>query len=152
MSIALELLKTAAVRLADKGVDQWGHWLNPPPDKTEWLETGFLQGAYFILDKEQIIGMYRITTEDLEYWGVQEAKAMYLHSLVVLPKYAGKGIGSNTVQHVQKLAIKGVMEFLRLDCHAGNKALCAYYENQGFQKVGQKQMPHSLNNLYEKKL
>jgi RimJ/RimL family protein N-acetyltransferase len=37
----------------------------------------------------------------------------------------------------------------RLDCNAANKALCAYYESLGFKQVGVKQIPHSLNNLYE---
>lgn len=42
------------------------------------------------------------------------------------------------------------LSLLRPDCIASNQRLCAYYESMGFIKKVAKQMPHSLNNLYEK--
>ena len=38
---------------------------------------------------------------------------------------------------------------MRLDCDNSNKKLCKYYENIGFQKVGEKQLRLVTYNLYE---
>jgi len=61
-------------------------------------------------------------------------------------------LGKKVLNLVLNQAIEQSIPLLRLDCIASNQRLCSYYENQGFVKVGEKQMPHSLNNLYEKQL
>ena len=153
LPIAYHLLKVAARRLSSMNVDQWQYWLEPPAYKINWLEAGFSNNEYyFILDEKDIIGMYRLSNEDLDYWGEQSVNARYIHSLIVLPSYSGQGIGSQAVAHIESLCTREGIFLLRLDCHAGNHALCAYYERLGFKKVGEVDMPHSLNNLYEKKL
>ena len=44
------------------------------------------------------------------------------------------------------------ISLMRLDCNAQNPALCAYYEKQDFEKVGEKTMEWGINNLYEKRI
>ena len=150
---ALHLLQLAAQRLADKGVDQWAYWLDPPPYKAQWLKEGFEKGYYHFLRYEgDVIAMYRLSDIDLEYWGPREEASYYVHSLVVHPNFVGQGLGAFMVEKVEEEARAKGVPLLRLDCHAGNRPLCAYYEALGFEKVGEKLMPHSLNNLYEKKL
>lgn len=152
-SIALALLKSAATTLQQKGIDQWKIWLNPSADKISWVEAGFAHGEfYFILIEDRIAGMYRLLTEDELYWGPQEVNAWYIHSLVVLREFSGQQIGKRVLEQLIGEAKNHGIPLFRLDCNAANKALCAYYENLGFKQVGVKQMPHSLNCLYELQL
>jgi len=147
---AYELLKIAALRLQAAGVSQWAYWLDPPKYKRVWLQRGFENEEYYFLDyQDKVIGMYRLSDTDIDYWGAQTVEARYIHSLVVLPNYAGQGLGESVIQKVIADMKEANVYKLRLDCHAGNKKLCLYYKQLGFQKVGEKQMPHSLNNLYE---
>jgi ribosomal protein S18 acetylase RimI-like enzyme len=150
LQVAFELLKHAAERLNAKGLKQWGYWMNPPQEKIAWVEEGFKNGEFFfILIDDHIAGMYRLLTEDKLYWGAQETSAWYIHSLVVKTGYTGKGIGEQVILRVKEDCMKLNIQYLRLDCDAENVGLCNYYEQQGFKIVGQKQMPLSLNNLYE---
>lgn len=150
---ALALLKSAASTLQKKGIDQWSIWLNPPAEKIKWVEEGFNQGEfYFILINDQIAGMYRLLTTDELYWGPQDVEARYIHSLVVLSEYAGQQIGRRVLEQLVTESREAGIPLFRLDCNAANKALCNYYEQLGFRQVGLKQMPHSLNCLYEMSL
>lgn len=150
-SRGLNLLKLASIDLQNRVIDQWAYWQNPDDDKINWIKDGFKKNEfYFIEQKENIIGMVRLLNEDLLYWGVQSSKALYIHSLVVDPKYRGMKIGLIVMTKIEQKALKNNINLLRLDCVATNKGLCHYYENQGFVKVRTIQMPHSQNNLYEK--
>jgi len=51
----------------------------------------------------QNIGMVRILEEDVMYWGEQKEKAKYIHSLVVIEKFEGRGIGKTILQKIEKL-------------------------------------------------
>ncbi len=152
-TIAISILKSAASTLQQKGIDQWGIWLDPPAEKIKWVEEGFKLGEfYFILVNDRIAGMYRLSSADELYWGVQETEARYIHSLVVLNEYKGQQIGRRVLEQLISETREAGIPLFRLDCNAANKALCNYYEQLGFRQVGMKQMPHSLNNLYELKL
>ncbi|GAB1309213.1 GNAT family N-acetyltransferase [Urechidicola sp. KH5] len=149
----LELLKKSAQRLKDNNIQQWDYWLNPPQEKIDWIQEGIANKEFFFFyQSEELFGMYRLLYEDILYWGHQEKKAGYIHSLVVKPVFSGKGIGSQVMQHIEHELIQQDIHLLRLDCVANNKRLCKYYEQLGFMKVGEVQMPLSFNNLYEKQL
>ena len=149
----LHLLKTAAQTLKDRGIDQWDYWLDPPKERLEWAREGFINGEfYFITFNNEIIGMYRLCTEDLLYWGKQQEPAYYIHSLVTHPKFKGLKIGSYIIKQIEKSALENNISLIRLDCNAANSGLCQYYLDQGFTKVGEKQMKLSLNSLFEKRL
>lgn len=152
--LALSLLKSAAQRLKDKGIDQWSHWLNPDQNKIDWVKEGFDLNQFYAVENldQELVGMVRLLKEDLLYWGVQSDEARYIHSLVVKSEYSNQNLGSIILSEVAKRVRAEGITLLRLDCNAANKWLCSYYEKQGFTKAGEVQMSHSLNNLYEKKL
>lgn len=153
LDIVLDLLKTAAKNLAEKNILQWQFWLNPPEDKVKWIEQGIENQEFrFVKREDELLGMFRLQREDELYWGVQDTEAVYLHSLVIKPEFSGGGLGKIILQTIENQLISDNIYLFRLDCVAHNLTLCQYYESQGFVKVGEKQMPHSLNNLYEKKL
>ncbi|MDT0552202.1 GNAT family N-acetyltransferase [Urechidicola vernalis] len=149
----IRLLKNASIELEEKGIDQWKYWQNPPKEKIDWLKHGLLNNEFFFVTaNESVIGMFRLLYEDELYWGKQNDKAGYIHSLVIDSKFNGRGYGNKIVTQVEQELIAKDILLLRLDCLASNKGLCSYYEKQGFKKIGEVQMPLSLNNLYEKKL
>lgn len=149
----LTLLKKASIALENKNIHQWKYWQNPPKDKVKWLEDGILNNEFFFVHQQsQLIGMFRLLFNDELYWGKQKEIAGYIHSLVIKTEFKGQQFGSKIVFAIEKqLKLKGI-QLVRLDCVANNHRLCSYYEKIGFEKVGEVQMPFSLNNLYQKKL
>ncbi|MEQ6124983.1 GNAT family N-acetyltransferase [Pseudotenacibaculum sp. MALMAid0570] len=150
----LNLFKETAEKIHKMNVDHWQYWKNPPQEKIQWVEKGIQNNEFFFINLEgdENIGMVRIMNEDFLYWGEQNKKAKYIHSLVIKETYNGKGIGSLVIDAIGKRALKNDCKYLRLDAVSNNISLCKYYEKLGFKKVGEKEMPLSINNLYQKKL
>lgn len=151
--LGLAFLKEAAEAIKAKGLEQWNIWLNPLPEKIRWVAEGFENHEFFFVENAegQQIGMYRLSRKDLLYWGELNDNSGYVHSLVVRKGFARKDLGKTIIKQIEERLVSEGTFLLRLDCNAGNTWLCAYYEQQGFVKVGQKET-HSLNNLYEKQL
>ena len=153
---ALELFREASRYLASKSLSQWGYWQDPPMEKLEWVRQGFDQGEFFFVfdGNKDHIAMFRLMQHDMDYWDEKglEPNVRYIHSLVIDRKYAGKGIGRMIVQKIIDSAATHNFFKLRLDCDATNKQLRSYYKSLGFEEVGEKTMPLSLNVLYEKSL
>lgn len=154
IGIGLSFLKSAAELLRSKNIDQWNVWLNPAEENINWIREGFENQEFYFVENEQAIpvGMFRLAEQDPLYWGETNDKANYIHSLVINPEFSGNELGKKIIEQIEKRLIYNGIPLLRLDCNAKNKWLCAYYQNQGFVQTGQKQMPHGLNNLYEKVL
>lgn len=151
ITIALQLLKTAAHRLQQQNVVQWKYWLDPPEERLQWLTQGFENSEfYFISNNSSIVAMYRLMDEDPKYWDKQSTTAYYIHSLVVHPDFKGHELGSQIINMIHKKAIVDYKKYLRLDCDATNQRLCNYYLDLGFRKVGMKQMELSNNALFER--
>ncbi len=154
LALGLNLLKQAAEKLHAKNIDQWRFWLNPSPNDVAWIKSGFDNREFYFVETEdkELVGMFRLMYSDETYWGIQENKAGYLHSLVVLKKFEGLNIGSKIFDYVEQTLKNQKINVLRLDCNASNNFLCSYYENLGFQKAGTIEMRHALNQLFEKEL
>ena len=147
----LNLFKITAERIHRMNIDHWQYWKNPPPEKLQWVEEGIKNKEYFfIYEATNFIGMVRILNEDELYWGVQDVKAKYVHSLVVKSEFNGKGYGRKILNSIEQMAKDEGCKFLRLDCDSKNLNLCQYYESLEFTKVGVKEMTISTNNLYER--
>jgi ribosomal protein S18 acetylase RimI-like enzyme len=154
ITAVLALFKETAEKISKKNIDHWQYWKNPPADKVKWVEDGIDQNEFFFIqskDKEDI-GMVRILDEDELYWGKQDEKAKYIHSLVVREVFNGKGYGGIVLEMVENFAKNDNCLYLRLDADSENPKLCNYYEQLGFMKVGTKKMSISIYNLYQKEL
>ncbi len=150
--IAVQLLKQAAQTLQNKQINQWAFWLHPNETQLNWVREGFAHQEFYFVENldNQLVAMFRLLVEDELYWGKQNVTAHYVHSFVVEKQFAGQQIGSQILAQLEHHLTENNIFRFRLDCNASNPILCAYYEKHGFKKVGEKQMPHSLNNLYEK--
>ncbi|MCH2231352.1 MAG: GNAT family N-acetyltransferase [Crocinitomicaceae bacterium] len=152
LPIVLANFKAAAEKIGKMNVDHWQYWKNPPEEKVKWVEEGIGNGEYYFLDLEngEPLGTVRILDEDLLYWGPQSAKAKYVHSLVINEVHNGKGYGQKVLEEVARKGKTDNCSYLRLDADAKNLKLCSYYENLGFEKVGERELSLSVYNLYEK--
>ncbi|MFS4455115.1 GNAT family N-acetyltransferase [Maribacter sp. 2304DJ31-5] len=150
----LALFKETAEKINKMNIDHWQYWKNPPIEKIKWVEEGIEKNEFFFIEtlNKENLGMVRILNEDILYWGKQEHKAKYIHSLVVKEKYNGKGFGIKIIQEIENNAKEDNCEYLRLDADSKNPKLCNYYEKMGFKKVGTKKLPLSIYNLYQKEL
>ncbi len=150
----LQLFKETAEKINKMNIDHWQYWKNPPIEKIKWVEKGIEDKEFFFIktSNNEDLGIVRILNEDILYWGKQEHKAKYIHSLIVKEKYNGKGLGSKIIQEIENNAKKNNCEYLRLDADSKNPKLCNYYEKLGFNKVGTKKLPLSVYNLYQKQL
>ena len=154
LDLVLRFLRQAALRLQKKGVDQWQNWLDPAMEDLAWIKEGFESKEFFLVinEKEEVLGAIRIMSKDLLYWGEQAEEALYIHSLIILEKYAGQGIGKQVIEQVRNQAKALGYPWLRLDCNSANPALCSYYETQGFLQVGIRKFEDFSCNLYQKKI
>ncbi|NEV92969.1 GNAT family N-acetyltransferase [Psychroflexus sp. YR1-1] len=150
----ISLFQAAADKISRMNIDHWQYWKNPPSEKIEWVKEGIQNKEYFFVQNEnnETLGMVRILDQDLLYWGKQDEKARYIHSLLVKEEYNGKGIGIQIIKRIGRDAKAMDCKYLRLDADSTNPKLCRYYENQGFKQVGAKKLPISTYNLYEKAL
>ena len=118
----LNLFKEAADKIFRMGIDHWQYWKNPPPDKIHWVEQGILNGEFFFTQNEggETLGMVRVLQEDILYWGKQEEKAVYVHSLVVREQFEGHGFGkwcfkkSNMMQKTIIVDMSGWMQIQKI--------------------------------------
>lgn len=152
----LHLFREISAQLKEKGLTQWSYWANPPEEKIRWVNDGFEKGEFFFVydEKMERVGIFRLLEVDTLYWdekGLEEG-VRYIHSLVTVPGRSGEGIGAQVLQELAVGLKKQGIHKLRLDCDSSNSRLCSYYEQQGFFRVGTKQTPFSINNLYERTL
>ncbi|REH45851.1 acetyltransferase (GNAT) family protein [Tenacibaculum gallaicum] len=98
--IVLNLFKEAAEKISKMNIDHWQYWKNPPQQKIKWVEEGILNNEFFFIYNldDKRLGMVRVLNKDLLYWGKQNEKATYVHSLVIKEKYNGYGIGAKVMQ------------------------------------------------------
>jgi GNAT superfamily N-acetyltransferase len=84
------------------------------------------------------------------WWAADGAAALYLAGIVVSRAARGQGLGHEIVRWSAAEARRRSQTLLRLDCHAGNRWLCRYYESQGFALQGKvEQHPGYLGCLYQ---
>lgn len=83
------------------------------------------------------------------WWWTDGVPALYLSGIVVPIASRHLGVGTRIVRWAL-LQASSQKRRLRLDCHAGNPWLCAYYERLGFVPLGNvEQHPGYVSVLFE---
>lgn len=96
------------------------------------LEDGVVAAAAKI-NKEQV-PEYR--DAQWKYTEVTEEQVMVLHTLVVDPGFAGKGLGTQFVKFYEEYAKEQGCCCLRMDTNARNTAARRLYQHLGFREAG----------------
>ncbi len=131
LDAVIDLLEEAAEWLASKGIDQWpiGSFRRSAAFVASALDRGEVYVGYLGKD---LIGTLRLAPDDTDVWPEAKGDALYVHSLTVRRSFAGRGLGRQLLQWAEDKALATGVEWLRLDCVAGNPVLRQYYEDAGF--------------------
>lgn len=149
----LSYLKEAALWLRDRGIDYWQDWIDPPTLFTDWIQQGFDESQFYLVQMgDKDVGCFRLQWQDPLFWGEQEDNAGYVHSFTISRELAGQGVGIEVLLFIESYCLENSKSLLRLDCGVDVRGLRKYYENLGFQAVGEVTVEGERLTLYEKSL
>lgn len=124
------LLEEARAWLHVRGIQQW---VLPYP--SQWIAEEIKRGeVYLARVANEPVGSITIQWFDEDIWPGASEDAAYIHRLIVAGRFRGQGLGLQLLRHAEQVARAAGKRCLRLDCWAGNQALCEYYEQAGFEK------------------
>ena len=131
-----------------KGItDQW-HRPLPEGEIQSLIDS---QEAYLVLVACDVAGAVKLSAKHEIPWEDRQDQALYAHSLAVMRKFSGRGVGTTMLEWAGTLARKSGKRFLRLDCMAENPRLRRYYSEAGFRDLGQHPQ-HTWHALFEKEI
>jgi GNAT superfamily N-acetyltransferase len=93
------------------------------------VESGTLHA---VRDGDSRVGFFSLDSTPSRWWPADSGRALYLAGVVVARRARGRGIGGQIIRWCMDEASRRECPYLRLDCHAGNPWLCAYYQSHGF--------------------
>jgi GNAT superfamily N-acetyltransferase len=97
------------------------------------VESGTL---FTVLNGGAPVGFFSLDSQPSRWWPADGVAALYLAGMVVSRSVRGRGVGRFIIRRSVEEATRRGCEFVRLDCHAGNRWLCEYYESNGFELQG----------------
>ena len=124
------------------------HWLPPNYPLEQMLKDAREQDIYAVTIGDNLVGTFTLemmTTVPLSYvkygniiWQIPaDVPAVYVHKLAILPIWQGKGLGKWCMQAIENLGIKQGYDAVRLDGVKTHPKLLSFYQNQGYQPVGE---------------
>lgn len=134
--MVLEILDEARQWLLGKGIaEQW-----PAPAPPSVFADRIARGEVYLARRAgQPVGTFSLLWSDPAVWDDAPDDAGYVHGLAVRRSAAGQGIGEALLDAAAGLVADAGRPFLRLDCWAGNPALCRHYR-LGFRRRGTKDL------------
>lgn len=138
ISDILALSKDCALYMIAHGIFQWNE--NYPSKKA--FENDIKREELYVLEMDKnIIGTVVISTfMDTEYipieWLTANKSNIYIHRLAVHPNFQGKGYAQQLMRFAEKYAHINNYTSVRLDTFSQNKRNLKFYENRGYQKLG----------------
>lgn len=133
----LDVAKACKEDMITKGIFQWNdHY----PTK-HIFENDIAQNELYVLEhNEGIIGTIVISLHmDAEYtpvkWLVPDARAIYIHRLMVHPMRQGKGYAQLLMAFAEDYAKTHGFASIRLDTFSKNLRNQKFYESRGYQRL-----------------
>lgn len=123
----LDILNEAARWLASRGINQW---------RVDGFPRGLIAGniargeVYVARLDRRAVGTFTLQWTDKAFWPGAAEAAGYVHRIAV--RRDARGLGVELLKAAERATLATRRTLLRLDCYAGNSALCRYYERAGF--------------------
>tara|TARA_B100000795_G_scaffold250490_1_gene218716 strand:- start:7508 stop:8008 length:501 start_codon:yes stop_codon:yes gene_type:complete len=118
------------------------------------FENDYTRGELYVLYVcEKLVGCITISSfKDSEYdavsWLTQDAKQYYIHRLAVAPDFQKQGHAKKLMDFAEAFARSKAAVSLRLDTFSQNKPNQRFYENRGYQKLGNIYFPHQSEHPF----
>ncbi|MEY8781615.1 GNAT family N-acetyltransferase [Allomuricauda sp. XS_ASV26] len=134
----LSITKACAVKMQQNGIFQWNEHY---PSKQAFLKDIQRNELYVIEENHIILGTIVISTlMDDEYipiqWLTPNGNSSYIHRLSVHPDHQGKGLAQRLMDFAESHSKKNGFVSVRLDTFSQNKRNQRFYEQRGYQKLG----------------
>lgn len=124
--------------MAARGVVQWPVGSLP----RERVAAQVADGQWWVVrDADGVRGTVRVLRHDPDFWGDDDAPALYVHGLMVARRASGTGLGRALVEWVAGRAHDAGVTWLRLDHRASNPHLDDVYRSWGFEAVAETDRP-----------
>ncbi|MBR6624840.1 MAG: GNAT family N-acetyltransferase [Mailhella sp.] len=106
-------------------------------------EAAILAGEMYVLEEEgRVLAAAKINQKQEESYAegtwthdASDSEVLVLHTLVVHPEAAGRGIGTRFVAFYEECAARMACPYLRMDTNARNAAARALYKKLGYIEV-----------------
>ena len=130
--------KLCAAHLISKNIYQWNqHYPN-----TKAFEQDYNRGELYVLYAQDIlVGCITISgKKDSEYdaisWLTKDTKQYYIHRLAISPVFQKQGHARKLMDFAESFAKANQALSVRLDTFSQNKRNQQFYENRGYQRLG----------------
>lgn len=141
LTVVLDILDEAADWLQGRGIRQWPARFSGGPDwRSARLERYVDAGQTWLLQVDDApAAVFTLAGPDPHFaggWPDDPEDALYLYRMAIRRRHAGQRLGEHIANWASARAAALEKAWLRLDCHRENPDLQAYYERQGFSRVG----------------
>ena len=134
----LTITQACAKKMQENGIFQWNEHY---PSK-EAFQKDIDRGELFVMEEKNTVqGTIVISTVmDEEYkpiqWLTPNGNSVYIHRLSVHPNLQGKGLAQQMMDIAENHASEHRFVSVRLDTFSQNKRNQRFYEQRGYQKLG----------------
>ena len=134
----LTITQACAKKMQENGIFQWNEHY---PSK-EAFQKDIERGELFVVEEKNTVqGTIVISTlMDKEYkpiqWLTPNGNSVYIHRLSVHPNLQGKGLAQQMMDIAENHASEHRFVSVRLDTFSQNKRNQRFYEQRGYQKLG----------------
>lgn len=133
-----QLTKACARAMIAQGIYQWNEYY---PTRSRFEKDIAAQELYVFEENQEIRGIAVLTpVMDKEYipiqWLTKSERNLYIHRLAVHPQYWKKGYARKLMDFAENYAKKQNYQSVRLDTFSQNKRNHKFYENRGYQRLG----------------
>lgn len=134
----LTITQACAKKMQENGIFQWNEHY---PSK-EAFQKDIDRGELFVIEEKNTVqGTIVISTVmDEEYkpiqWLTHNGNSVYIHRLSVHPNLQGKGLAQQMMDFAENHAREHRFVSVRLDTFSQNKRNQRFFEQRGYQKLG----------------
>jgi ribosomal protein S18 acetylase RimI-like enzyme len=150
---AVKIMQEAALWLIASSKKMWS------VEEVSYDNLQYPNNDFVVLWKGNIsVASMILTFEDDYIWTEAKSKTSgIIHKLSVKRDFAGMGYSEKLIEYAKKKCSDSNLQYLRLDCDANRKKLCAFYERNGFslfkiKKFNSKRLGFIKCALYEMKV
>lgn len=134
----LSITRLCALKMEQNGIHQWNEHY---PSEATFVNDVEREELYVIVEDSSILGTIVVSTfMDDEYrpiqWLTPNGNSTYIHRLSVHPDHQGKGLAQQLMDFAETYSKNHGFVSVRLDTFSQNKRNQRFYEQRGYQKLG----------------